>query len=74
MSKIFKAYKIFFIIFILNIFPCNNSSFKEIKKISYYGDYLLISESELYIYNFQNSICDSILKFEENNNNNYYLI
>ena len=79
MRNVNNIYKSFILILYLSITPCINRSFKTIKKISDNGDYFMILESALYIYNFHNSKSKLIIEldksiFEENDDYNYYLI
>ena len=75
----FKNYFIFILTLNLLIIPFNICSFKSLKKISDDGDYFVILDNGLYIYNFEKSECESIMTignsiFNQNDENNYIII
>ena len=55
---------IFLFLLCFNIFKFVFCSFRDIKKISDNGDYFVISDNGLFIYNFENSICDMIKQID----------
>ena len=69
-----KNYIIFILFFIICKIPFVESSFQKMEKINEKGDYFVILDNGLYIYNFENSTCEIITNIESSifNKNDEY--
>ena len=71
-----KNYITFILVFIICKIPFTNSSFQKIEKINEKGDYFVVLNNGLYIYNFENSTCEIIKNLENSfdKNDEYNII